>query len=262
MRNVAKTDKLSFDEDGRTSKRRRPGLSPPSRPFDSKRSLSGKGNSISPTPCAASGCSTIRRDSTLSAGLRRALAWAMLLLGISSGVAAGSKRVLIIHSFGNASPPFTTEAIAFETELTERSGERFDIDEVSLDHSRYGGSEMEEALVEYLTKRQAKWQPDLVVPLGSPAGLFVAAHRDRLFPGKPILYAAMDQSRLPPNELEKNAAFVGTKFNVPGLVEDILQVAPATTNIAVVIGASEVEQYWAAAFQKEFEPFTNRVGFT
>src|SRR6267142_77295 len=34
------------------------------------------------------------------------------------------------------------------------------------------------------------------------------------------------------------------------------------TNIVCVIGASEVERYWAAAFQSEFAPFTNRVGFT
>src|SRR5207302_10670337 len=27
------------------------------------------------------------------------------------------------------------------------------------------------------------------------------------------------------------------------------------------IGASAVEQYWAAAFRKKFEPFTNRINF-
>src|SRR5262249_44014774 len=36
----------------------------------------------------------------------------------------------------------------------------------------------------------------------------------------------------------------------------------ATTNIVVVIGASPLEQYWKAAFEKEFEPFSTRVAFT
>ena len=54
---------------------------------------------------------------------------------------------------------------------------------------------------------------------------------------------------------------VGENFNAPGFIEDILQVAPATKNIAVVIGASPVEQYWTAAFRKEFEPFANRINF-
>ena len=69
-------------------------------------------------------------------------------------------------------------------------GERVDLDEVSLDMARYADRDMQEAIVDYLQKRQAKWQPDLVVPIGSPAAIFVANYRDRLFPETPILYAS------------------------------------------------------------------------
>src|SRR5881275_2132228 len=171
------------------------------------------------------------------------------------------KRVLVVHSFGSVAPPFTTHSIAFETELVEKMGKRVDLDEVSLDMARYADSTLQEALVEYLQKRQSHWQPDLVVPIGSPAGVFVAQYRDRLFPKTPILYTGMDRRRLPPDALEKNAAFIGENFDLPGFVEDVLQIAPATKNIAVVIGASTVEQYWAAAFRKEFEPYANRINF-
>ena len=85
--------------------------------------------------------------------------------------AAVPKRVLIVHSFGNAAPPFTTHAIAFETELTEKMGGPVDLDEVYLDVARYTTLDMEEALVELIQKRQTRWQPDLVVPIGSPAGV-------------------------------------------------------------------------------------------
>src|SRR5437764_3090788 len=71
----------------------------------------------------------------------------------------------------------------------------------------------------------------------------------------------MDRRRLSPHALERNAVFIGENFDGPGFIEDILQIAPATKNIAIVIGASAVEQYWAAAFRKEFEPFTNRINF-
>ena len=189
-----------------------------------------------------------------------------LLFGSVTGlcVAASSpKRVLIIHSFGSAAPPFTTHSTAFETELTEKMGERVDLDEISLDVARYATLEMEEAIVELMRKRQAKWQPDLVVPIGSPAGVFVAQYRDRLFPkATPILYAGMDKRRLPAGALEQNATFVGESFDIPGMVEDMLQVAPATTNIVVIIGASPLEQYWAKAIGQEWAPFTNRVSFT
>ena len=56
-------------------------------------------------------------------------------------------------------------------------------------------------MVDYLQKRQAKWQPDLVVPIGSPALVFVANHYDRLFPGTPILGVAANQRFLPPGRV-------------------------------------------------------------
>ncbi len=186
----------------------------------------------------------------------------LFLLLTTLGAAAQPKRVLIVHSFVNAAPPFTTHSMAFETTLTTEMGEPVDLDEITLDVARYATSDMEEALVEYLRKRQEKWQPDLVVPVGSPAGVFVAQYRDRLFPMTPVIYTGMDRRRLPPDALQKNAAFIGESFDFPGMVEDILQVSPATTNIAVVLGASQLEQYWAAAIQREWLPFTNRVSFT
>jgi len=190
------------------------------------------------------------------------LVWLFLAFGGLNAIAGAPKRVLIVHSFSSGSPPFTIHSVAFETELTEKMGERVDLDEISLDVARYATLDMEEALVELVRKRQAKWQPDLVVPIGSPAGVFVAQYRDRLFPTTPIIYTGMDERRLPPGALQTNATFIGENFNGAGFVEDILQIAPATTNIVIVIGASPLEHYWKAAFEREFEPFTKQVGFT
>src|SRR6185503_18631950 len=74
----------------------------------------------------------------------------LLALASLSAGAAAPKRVLIIHSFVNAAPPFTTHSTAFEKTLTEELGERFDLDEISLDTARYANADMEEALVDYL----------------------------------------------------------------------------------------------------------------
>ena len=172
-----------------------------------------------------------------------------------------AKRVLMVHSFGSTAPPFTTHSTAFETTLTQDMGKRIDLDQVSLDMARYAQPDMEEPFVEFLLKRLAKWQPDLVVPVGSPAGRFVAKYRDRLFPQTPVIYTGMDLRTLPPGAFQ-NATFVGESFNLAGLVEDILQVAPDTNNIAVVLGASPLERYWTVEFRRAFEPFTNRVSFT
>ena len=122
--------------------------------------------------------------------------------------------------------------------MVEHLGERVDLDDVSLDMARYSDPEMQEALVDYLDKRRTKWEPDLVVPVGSPAGIFVAKYRDRLFPLAPVLYTSLDQRLLPSGALNNNAAYVGQKFDIPGLLQDMLQVAPATKNIVVVVGVT------------------------
>jgi PAS domain S-box-containing protein len=185
----------------------------------------------------------------------------LLLLPVANASPPRAKRILIVHSFGSVAPPFTTHSIAFETELVEKMDEPVDLDEVSLDNARYGEFDMQEALVEYLQKRQAKWQPDIVVPVGSPAGVFVAQYREKLFPNVPVLYCGMDRRRLPADAFKENAVFVGENFDVPGFVEDILQIAPRTKNIAIVLGASPLEKYWADTFRKAFEPFASRVNF-
>ena len=148
------------------------------------------------------------------------------------------KRVLIVHSFGGAAPPFTVHSTAFQTALVEQLGERVDLDEVSLDMARYFDPDMQEAIVGYLEKRRAKWTPDLVVPIGSPAAVFVAKYRQRLFADTPVLYTSLDRRLLPADALEKNAAYIGQVFNLPALSDDMVRIAPATRHIAFVGGAT------------------------
>src|SRR5881296_3288593 len=114
------------------------------------------------------GCRTTRlphgKSHRVVRGPRMACSLEAVFVVLTAICAAGSepKRVLVVHSFGSVAPPFTTHSIAFETELVEKMGERVDLDEVSLDVARYTTLDMEEALVEFMRKRQAKWQPDLV----------------------------------------------------------------------------------------------------
>ena len=187
---------------------------------------------------------------------------AELLAPAGSFGASSAKRVLMVHSFGSATPPFTIESMAFERALVRKMGERVDLDEVSLDMARYADTDMQEAIVEYLQKRHAKWQPDLVVPIGAPASLFVATYRDRLFPNTPIIYATADRRLLPPHALESNATYIGQVYDIESMIGDMLQIAPATTNVVVVVGATPLEQRWKKIFSEASAPLAKRITFT
>jgi PAS domain S-box-containing protein len=67
-----------------------------------------------------------------------------------------------------------------------------------------------------------------------------------------VLYAGLDQRLLPAGALEHQAAYVGQAINLMAIAEDIFQLAPATTNIVVVIGVTPIEQFWGAELQREF----------
>ena len=198
----------------------------------------------------------------MSTWVRFSLGLVLVLLVTSSAAGAEARRVLIVHSFGRATPPFAMQSTAFQTTLTKELGESVDMDEVSLDVASYGQPDLEEPFLEFLLARLSKWHPDLVIPIGAPAGQFVVKYRDRLFPRASIIYTAMDRRTLPGDALQNNATFVGESFDLPGLFADILKLAPDTNHIAVVIGASPLERFWTKALRDAAEPFTDRVRFT
>ncbi len=194
--------------------------------------------------------------------------WVLLVMMTLGAAAAEPKRVLVVQSFGHGLTPFAIGSDSFRSALDEAMGKRVDVDEVSMEMARYTRTNQEETFLEdafvgFLEKRIANWKPDLVVTIGSPAGRFVAKNRDRIFPQTPVLYSSMDRRiLLSLDALKTNAACVGTALDTAGFAEDLLQLAPDTTNLVFVIGASALERYWMDAFRSGFAAFTNRMQLT
>jgi hypothetical protein len=186
----------------------------------------------------------------------------LLTLATPCAAAAPPKRVLILDSFGRDVAPFTAGVSAFRTTLAQEFGEPVDFYDASLDAGQFAESEGEGPFVEFLRARFAGRPLDLVVPFGAPAVRFAAQYREHLFPGTPIVFAGVEPRLVPPDVLRINATLVTQKVNLPGMVEDILQMQPDTTNIVVVFGASRLEEFWVRECQREFQAFGDRVRFT
>ncbi|MEI6193092.1 MAG: PAS domain S-box protein [Verrucomicrobiota bacterium] len=186
----------------------------------------------------------------------------LTLATICASAAAGPKRVLILNPFGRDVAPFNATITAFLTTLAQELGEPLDFYEVPLDLARIAESEGEDPLVALLEGRIKNHPVDLVVPIGGAGAQFAARHRERLFPDTPVLVVAAEPRMLPPGFLQTNATLVTQKIILTGMVEDILQMQPQTTNIVLVFGASALERFWIKECRREFQSFTNRVGFT
>ena len=182
-------------------------------------------------------------------------------LDARGGEAPRVRRVLILHSFGRDFAPFNAVSSVFRSELARQSAAPIEFLEASLETARFTESGSEIPFVEYLRALFAERPPALMVPFGAPAMNFLQRHRERLFPGVPILVSALDRRHLRDVSLGANATAVSVRLD-PGIVENILNILPRTKSIAVVIGNSPLEKFWLTELRQELQPFANRVQFT
>lgn len=185
-------------------------------------------------------------------------AWLSLTLCVS---AASPKRVLILNPFGRDVEPFSSAVSGFRTTLARELGESVDFHEIPLELGRFTGQEGEAPLVAFLKDRIKNHPVDLVVPIGGAGVQFAARHREVLFPETQILAVAAEPRMVPAAFLEKNATLVTQRIDLPGMVEDILNMQPDTSHIAVVFGSSKLEMTWLEECRREFEKFEGRVKF-
>ena len=185
-----------------------------------------------------------------------------LLLAVVGAFAADTKRVLLVHAFGHAYSPWSDMAGSFRAELIGKSSGSIDLYEVSLDTEKVRAPEGERPFVEYIRALLGGRKPDLIVPVGAPAAFFVERHRAELFAPTPILIIGADQRRISAASISADDAVVLLDLDLPAYVKNIMRVRPEVTDIAVIVGNSNVERYWTSELKRDFQQFSNRVNFT
>jgi hypothetical protein len=188
------------------------------------------------------------------------LSAALILVGEWSSAAATEPRhVLLLHSFEPDFAPYDAFAGIFRTELSRRSPAPVDLVEFSMQPARFIRSPDEDAFVNYLRATLAGRRLDLVVSIGGPAAIFAQKHRQQLFPTTPLVLAAVDQRFVQDGTLTPNDTAVAVGNNPTQLIESILGLLPDTTGVFVVIGTSELEQFWRDEVDRASQPFKDRV---
>ena len=172
------------------------------------------------------------------------------------------KRVLILESFGSDVAPWNAITPAFKRELLRQWPSPIEFHEPAVETAREDEPQAELAFAEYLRALYAQSPPDLVVPVGGAAAQFWWRHRAALFPATPVVIGGIENRLLKALTLSSNDAAVAVQLDARAGNEIILQVLPATTNIAVVMGSSLLERFWMAEYQRAWDPLSNRVQLT
>src|SRR5262249_13753653 len=152
------------------------------------------------------------------------------------GAEAGEpKRILVLHSFGRDFKPWGEYAKSIRAELDRESPWPLDVYEHNLISARFSDDDPEGPFLHYLCALYASHPLDLIVTIGAPAAAFVQRRRQQLLPTTPMLLTGVEQRRIESAGLTQNDAVVAVSVDFSGVVEDILQVLPATKHIAVVV---------------------------
>jgi len=189
-------------------------------------------------------------------------AWmAIVLLAFAAGnaTAAEPKRVLLLHSFGSDFAAEETFAGYLRTDLVEKSPYPLDRHEVSLEIARFADGERDDAFAGYLRALFPNHPPDLIITLVSPAARFIQRHRQDLFPSSPVIFAALDARAIKDATLTPNDTMVTLSTDLPTIFGNIFRTLPNTTTLAIVIGESPIEKFWANEYVHTLQAFEGRV---
>ena len=187
---------------------------------------------------------------------------AAVVLVVSIGETAAqpkSKKIMILHSYGQTFPPGVTWSREIRNELNRQSSWPLDIQEFSLVTARGGDDAAEAKFVEYLKALYARRPPDLIIALGAPAARFVQQNRADLYLTTPMLLAAVEVRRVEQSMLTEQDVVVGLRLDQLALVENILRLLPETKSIAIIIGNSPNERFWVGEQQRILRPWLERT---
>jgi signal transduction histidine kinase len=134
--------------------------------------------------------------------------------------------------------------------------------EVPLEISRLPDTGMEAPFVKYIEALLAERRPDLVIAIAGPAARFWLNHREALLPDAPLVLAAIESRLIRDIPPARDTVLVPVRIDLAVAVENILRVAPETSEIFVVLGRSSVSKLWLELGGRELAPLSERVRFT
>jgi signal transduction histidine kinase len=158
----------------------------------------------------------------------------------------GPRTVLVIDAYGGEWGTTRQVIHGLKKRIAEEDVRQFDFLDVSLESRRSRSPEAQQALqatlVDHLRALFSNAPPALIITVGWPAAAFLSAHRAELFPRTPALFTGAGAIQLERVPLTPRDASVGFLYDPAWAVQRMLELAPGTSRLLVVEGASDEER--------------------
>ncbi len=203
------------------------------------------------------------RNAVLRSTALRCVALAGLLsFGSAWGEAQPAVRqILLLQSLDRGNMIVDRFTGNFRVDLDRRAERPVNVVQVVVGPTGFVGAS-EQAMVDFIRSAYVdRPRPDLIVSVAGPAAAFARKYRQQLFPDAPLLFAAPDQRYLRGAPLGENETAVASANDFPGLVDDILQLLPDTSQVFMVVGSGGIGRFWHQELNEPFERFRGRVTF-
>ncbi len=170
--------------------------------------------------------------------------------------------MLVLSSGERPLAPQSAFADALLRELVRSSQDPIEFVEVPIQAARASGEAPGAAIAQKIRSASGAGRLDLVITIGGPAATFAQQFRQELFPATPTLFAGVDHRFVENGTFTANETAVSTQHEPALVIDEILRLLPKTRSVLVVIGTSQVEQFWLQQMKREFARFGDRLQFS
>jgi PAS domain S-box-containing protein len=205
-----------------------------------------------------------RRDRLLR---RRAVPWliavVILTLLATSAAPADTKRVLMLFSNDSLVPADDAVRSSFRRSLEGESPDGVEIFTEFLNADRFPGPAHEARMESLLRDKYASIPIDLRIAIGPQALDFLNRRREFLFPGTPLIFAAVSETTIKRlGGVPTNSTGVVSRFDPVRTLELALKLQPDAEQVVLVTGASTFDRRWDAVAREQLAPYADRLQMT
>jgi signal transduction histidine kinase len=190
---------------------------------------------------------------------------AILLFFASAPALAESARLVVVlyPEADNASPGSILANRGLRTTFAGGAGERpIEVHNEFLEVSRYPDPTYQRELAQFLARKYSGRKVDLLIA-GLSSGLdFALAHRDKIFPGAPLVFMAVDRDEIDRRKLPKDVVGTPIRMDLAASLDTALDIRPQTRHLFVIVGKSQFDQAWGARAESAFAQYADRVQIT